>query len=301
MIYKAVVLDNSNFFKIGTIRVRIAGYFHRKASWNLEEDFPASIDEGVDGEKHKDFNAILYSPFGGGRNYGMLIIPQINEKGIVSFLGDNKRKPVWMGSIFEPKYGANHKIEYTNIPSDDPESEGADSDGSVNEEHNMKADSDEDALKKNIVIRTKNTSRDDGIDWEDRPTTNIISIGEKGMTWTHFSEDGGYSGNSPKKWQEIKSYINDDGEDVISIKVNNDTSSKTAEIEITDTEIRFLGVEDNLVTHADLAEFLNTFLDHQHVSPNGPTIGLIDGTQKPLIPELSQLISKFKAENLKTE
>ncbi len=302
MIYKAVVIDNSDFFKKGTIRVRIAGYFLRNFDWDLKEDYPGAAEEGESSNgSHQDFNAILFSPLGGGRNYGVLFLPQINEKGIVSFLGGNKRKPVWMGSIFEPSYGDNHSVEYTNIPSDDPTKEGVDSDGALAGEHNMDADSLEDALNKNIVVRTKNTFRGGAsdVDWEQRPTTNIISVGEKALTFTHFSEDGGYDGTTPKKWQEIKSYVNDDGEDVISIKVNNGDDS--TQIEVTDSEIRFIGDDDNLVRHADLAEFLDVFLEHQHVAPNGPTINLIDGTMKPIAIELGQLINKFKAEKLKTE
>ena len=341
MIYKAVVLDNSTFYQTGTIRVRIAGFFHRKMTWELAEDFPGFVEEGEnDDGTNEDFDAILFSPFGGGRNYGMFILPQINEKGIVSFLGDNKRKPVWMGSIYEPAYGeSNTDVTRVNIPSDDPESEGADSDGSIGGEFNMLADSEEDALKKNIVIRTKNTYRggdSESVDWEQRPTTNIISMGEKEIRIIHFSEEGGFDSNTPKKWQEIIFGRNDDDADSITIKVNNDADSKVGKIELTEdsliatvgeddaviefvdgemyiktnntpiniedaSEIKFLGDGDNLVTYADLADFLDTFLGHQHVSPNGPTQSLIDSTMKPLAPELNLTIKKFKSEKLKTE
>jgi len=313
MIYKAVVLDNSNFFKTGTVRVRIAGYFHRRFSWNLEEDFPASIEEGEnDDGTHEDFDAILFSPLGGGRNYGALFLPQINENGVVAFLGDNKKRPVWMGSIFEPKYDDNYKVEYTNIPSDDPTKEGSDSDGSVGEQQNMDADSLEDALKKNIVIRLKNTSRDDGVDWQEKPTTNIISIGEKEARLTHFSDDGGYNGTTPDKWQEIILAKNEDDDDSVTVQVKNESGSKSAVIELSEetlkvsidgdgATIQFIGDDDNLVRHADLAEFLDIFLEHQHISPNGPTTELIDGTMKPIAIELGQLINKFKADKLQTE
>jgi len=342
MIYKAMVMDNSNFFRTGTIRVRIAGFYQRKIEWNLSQNYPTSIEEGeTDDERFsEDFNAILSSPMGGGRNYGTLILPQINEKGLVAFLGNNKRNPIWLGSLFEVVRDANYSVEYVNIPSDKPESEGSNSDGIINGQQNMNADSDAEALKKNVVIRTKNTVREGSdpadVDWEQRPTSNIITIGDQEINITHFTSEDGWNGTTPQKYQSIHTGKNADNKDSITAKVVNDSSGNTGKIELTEdgfiatvgqddvsiefkdgelffrtngkpinlenaSEIKFMGESDNLVTYADLADFLDTFLDHEHIAPTGKTEGLIDGTGKPLSPELSQLLKQFKAEKIKTE
>lgn len=78
MIYKATVLDNTEFFSKGTIRVR-APYFYDKIIDYEYKDNPSVLGEGkyTDefGEQHKDINAIVFASFGGGRGFGSFVTP----------------------------------------------------------------------------------------------------------------------------------------------------------------------------------------------------------------------------------
>jgi len=216
------VLDNADVFTSGTIRVRIAGFYNRKIIWNLEEKFPDTIEEGdrEDSTSHNDFEAILSSAFGGGRNYGMFVLPQINEKGIVAFLGNGYSKPVWLGGIFENKRDENFDIEFVNIPSDKLE-DGEDTDG-VLDEVNLDEENPQDI---SFIIRTKHTTREsaDEIDFQKRDTSNLIKVGKKGISVKHFKEDSWNDGEPT----DIKSIdINEDGIEIKNENLEDESYSK---------------------------------------------------------------------------
>jgi len=244
MFLPAIVIDNTRFFETGTIRVRVAHYYNRPMNWDLSTDFPLSIQEGIKTEviddeeveitSHtEDFEALIFAPLGGGRNYGVLNLPQINEKGFITFISGNERRPLWVGSFFEPFRDATLNVLRTNIPSDKVDMEGdgenieADLpnekgkvtieqglDGSIAQTQNMDVVTPEEedgrptelqqALGKNIIVRTKTTryERDeDGkpvdvngneikegkeLDWQRVNTTNLISIGEDSIRIRHY-------------------------------------------------------------------------------------------------------------------
>ena len=244
MILPALVIDNSKFFKRGTITVRIADFYFAEMNWDLSSDYPNSIDAGKnsdDPDFSYDFEAMLFAPLGGGRNYGALFLPQINEKGLVMFLRGNQKYPIWMGSYFEPTFDEQYSITHVNVPSDNPDNEGEDSDGSISESQNMDADSDEDALGKNVVIRTKTTqygSADD-VNFQKTSTSNIISIGNKQFRIRHYDDDG-WNNTTAKKWQEIIIEKDSDNSDKETLKatVVNDTDSKIGKIDITEDTIK---------------------------------------------------------------
>jgi hypothetical protein len=226
-LYKAIVIDNSKFFERGTITVRLPPFYMKEMQWDLTTNFPDFIKEGelenpIDDRHSYDMEAKVFASFGGGRNYGGFILPQINEVGIVAFLRGNKNDPIWMGSIFEvqrsdPK-GEKKDFEpkYVNIPSDDPTLEGINSDGSKGKVAQMDADSGETELEKNFIFRTKTTKYDEsdegkGLNWEKVNTSNIISVGQNQIRIRHYNKDDGWSEPEdeespvyhPQKWQEI--------------------------------------------------------------------------------------------------
>ena len=263
MLYKAIVLDNSNFFSNGTIRVRIPAFYSKKMTWDLSENFPNAIEEGEEEDSRfsKDFEARILTSMGGGRNYGTFVMPQINSIGAVQFLGDNYRKAVWIGCLFEPVRNDSFEVEYTNIPSDDPESEGENSDGMLSEEENMDS-AYEEALEKNIVIRTKTTSRDsqEDVDWQQVPTTNIISVGKKRVRLRHFSEEDGYDGTTPNKWQDF-TISREEGKEKISFTVNNENDDKKTRITIDEDQINFTNENDDKKTRITIDKDQIKFTD----------------------------------------
>lgn len=192
MLYKAVVIDNSMIFTRGTIRVRIAGLYNRNIIWDLQDRFPGTVEEGEreDGTQFSnDFEAKLSSAFGGGRNYGSLVIPQPNEKGLVAFLGNSKKYPVWLGGLFETKRNDDFDVEFVNFPSDNFQ-EGTNTDGVVGEE-SLIGDDIEPQEDKSIILRTKHTNINsvEEIDFQEQNTSNIISLGKQRVRLTHFPED----------------------------------------------------------------------------------------------------------------
>ena len=204
MVYKAIVIDNSSFYKNGTIRIKIQKTKEpSQIDWELSLDYPRSI-ENVD-----LYEAKLSGAFGGGRNYGALILPQVNETGIVAFLDDGDDTPIWLGGLFEGFFAdeASNLASIVNSPTDFS-TDGFGNDGVINGEPNLKNPSQ--ALNKNIIIRTKSTSRKskDGLNWNKRPTSNLITVGDDEMILKHFFQGNGWEktsrGFNLNSWGQIK-------------------------------------------------------------------------------------------------
>ena len=237
MIFKAVVLDNSMFFTRGTVRVRIAGFYNKKIVWNLEERFPDALTEGdvegVNTQFSNDYEAQISSAFGGGRNYGSVVVPQINEKGIVAFLNGDKKNPVWLGGLFETFRDDSFNVEYVNFPTD-KFVDGENTDGVLNGEGNI-GDDVEPQEEKSIIIRTKHTTSNSAeeIDFQQQETSNIITVGKKRIEVTHFPE-GSWEDGIPKKFKDFIIGLNKDGEDVISLKSRDDENDNHVDFELTE-------------------------------------------------------------------
>lgn len=318
MIYTAIVLDNSEFFQKGTITVRISRFYSLPMTWDMSEK-PAIYDEFKElkrAGKVEDFNNCLVSSlFGGGRNYGMFVLPQINSVGMVAFLDDSFNLPVWLGSYFRPIKNDEHKIEYVNIPNDQMEQEGEGTDGSKGGK-NIAGD------EGTIIIRTKKTD-EENYDWEENNTENLVIIGTNKFQILHFLE---WDGTTPKKWQNIQI---ENGE--IKIEVKNDTDSKsghylldedsfTAEIddggekstmklsnednsfELTvPKDVKLLGDANFLVKYSELSDALDRIFGHAHTCPiTGMTVDVLDAG-KPISSSASGDVGNMKTERIKTE
>jgi hypothetical protein len=257
MFYNAIVTDTSDFYKTGQIRVRVAGMYNQAINYNLADKLTEQFKHGLLG----DMLAKVFSPLGGGRNYGVFFLPQVNEKGIVASIMEDNQDLIWLGSLFDVKRDEQYNPLYTNLPSDDPNQEGVNTDGSKAGKPNMEFSPDatsddkklEEAMGKHFVLRTKTTklkfSNDkksitegtpNTVDWENQDTTNIVTIAEDEIKIIHFSKGDGWDADTPKKWQEIKLKKDPDNDkkDTISVKVVNKTDSKESTIAITDEEVK---------------------------------------------------------------
>jgi len=321
MTYPAVVIDTSPFFEKGFIWVRVDEFYHGKKTRDLSEN-PKEIEDTEDPNRKGSrlvTPARIFSPLGGGRNYGIFFLPQVNERGLVTFIRGDHKKAIWLGSMFEGKWKDDeYATEYVNVPSDDMTKEGEDSDGSLAGESNMEAT---DPFGTNIIIRTKRTISDgtaDNINWQKRPTSNIISIGEEGIKIKHFNKDDGYNESIPEKYKNIE--ITTDG---IKIEIINVADSKAATMEIKedsfditvtgdinltasdngkiiivgDSEIDLNGTSKRFVTYGELNTALQllitTLNTHLHIDP------LSGSTGGPVIP-LNLDISLSKTTTIKT-
>lgn len=190
-IYLALVTDNSNFFNTGKIRVRVQKFYNDTLNLDLSKNFDASK---FNNEILQDFEALIYTPIGGGNNYGLFALPQINSVGIVQFLGGNFHNPIWMGSFFRPEYNEKEELVRVNVPNDQPLMEGLGSDGIT------RGSSDNYAKKRtkggngSIILRTKTTSgpgtdnNAQNMNFNKKRTENLMTLSDQDIKITHFSK-----------------------------------------------------------------------------------------------------------------
>ena len=275
MIYSAICLDNTMYFTTGTILARVFAYYisprlsgeasNKKLVQvdDLSTD-PKMINEGQytdsDGatgegpdKPHQEFPCWVYSPMGGGKNYGMFHMPQVNEKGLVTFLDGDLHKPLWLGSYFMPildpaKYPSEYKIKEINIPSDDP-SEAGNKNSSVVDDKRYGLASDPNAL----VIRTKHTTLEksgsdykaDKIDWLQQDTDNLVYIGTNAIRLKRYDT---WDKGKLKKYQEFVMMPDSKGNPIISTTVN-DIDGKKLSV-VTQSENAF-----SVYIHSDKGDF----------------------------------------------
>lgn len=190
-IYQAIVTDNSNFYNTGKIKVRIQKFYNEPLNWDLSSSYDANT---FNKDLMDDLDAFVYTPMGGGNNYGFFTLPQVNSVGLVQFLGGNIRNPIWMGSFFIPEYNEEGKIIKCNVPNDQPEYEGVGSDGII------KGKNDPVATKKikggngTVILRTKSTKepgtekRKDNMNFYKNRTENLVVLSENEIRIIHFSK-----------------------------------------------------------------------------------------------------------------
>ena len=168
MIYKARVIDNSMFAKTGQIRVRIFEKTHSLHANDDLSEYPETVEQftqkvkNIFGEEKEILNdqlTYVSTPFGGGDNYGMFWLPQVNSVGIVADFGNtnnvnNNGNFIWLGGIFDytPRKvtiaedgSRTTEPSIVNIPSLDSYSNGA------------SGDSMSDSVKNSFIIKTKTT------------------------------------------------------------------------------------------------------------------------------------------------
>lgn len=221
MVFEALVVETDTFFEKGTIVVRIPSFYFRKMNWDLSEDYPDFLNDGLINDKRTyDFEAYVYSPYGGGSNFGTFFLPQVNQRGIVMAMDKHLKQLVWLGSFFMPTRDDNWNVKHVNFPTDDMNKEGEEGYGVLNGEQNMLAEDLEEAKSKNFVARFKTTDKNsaEGLNWEERPTSNIISIGDNSFFVTHFSKDEGWEDKDPKKWTTFSMEKDEEGKDLTELK-----------------------------------------------------------------------------------
>jgi hypothetical protein len=208
-IYQAIVTDNSTFYNTGKIKVRIQKFYNQPLDWDLSSVYNANT---FNKDLMDDIDALVHTPIGGGNNYGLFALPQVNSVGLVQFLGGNIHVPVWMGSFFRPEYDKDGKLIRCNVPNDQPEYEGMGSDGII------KGRNDPIATKKTkggdgtIILRSKSTKgpgvekKKDNMDFHKNRSENLVVLSEDEVKIIHFSKwndkDGG-NGADLEQYEEI--------------------------------------------------------------------------------------------------
>lgn len=94
--YRAIVTDTDCFAETGTIKTRISIFNDGNSKSDLFSNFDK---EKFEKDIEKDTFTRIFLPFGGGKDYGMFKLPQVNSIGIVQFIDGNAKFPIWMGSF----------------------------------------------------------------------------------------------------------------------------------------------------------------------------------------------------------
>jgi|WetSurMetagenome_2_1015567.scaffolds.fasta_scaffold79278_3 hypothetical protein len=263
------------YFTKGTIRVRIFSYYiaprfsgeaGNKTLIEVDDlstkpsminegiftDANGNTGEGID-QPNQEFDCWVYSPIGGGRNYGMFHLPQVNERGIVTFLDGDLHKPLWMGSYFMPivdpkKYPSEYKIKEINVPSDDP-NESGNTHSAVVDDKRYGLSSDPNAL----VIRTKHTTLEKSgsdytakkIDWLQQNTDNLVYVGTDAIRLKRYDT---WDNTTLKKYQEFVMMPDSKGQPIISTTVNNISDGKKSVVTQSDNAF-------SIYIHSDQGDF----------------------------------------------
>lgn len=261
MIYSALCLDNTHYFEKGTIKVRIFEYYGIPKRYykdgkiiNTNVDDLSKIEDELtkgdagsleEGGASADFEAMVFAPLGGGRNYGIFALPKTNEKGIVAFLDGSLSVPIWLGSYFQPIKNEKdyNKVDFVNAPNEDPGIDGVGSDmakeGAANVEN---ATVSEEMLgdQNTIILRTKTTipGASADMDFEQTDSENLVALDSKKIRVRHFTGD---EGEANKKYQEIMIYKDEDNsnKETIILEVNNTDDTKQSYVKITEDNINF--------------------------------------------------------------
>lgn len=216
-IYQAIVTDNTSFFITGKIMVRIQKFYNETLNWDMSKNYD---DKEYWKELMNDIPAFVHTTIGGGSNYGMLSLPQINSAGIVQFLNGDYRNPVWMGSIFVPEY-VDKKINL-NIPNDNIDSEGIGSSGLYEGTKKTKSKSSA------IILRTKSTesstgNKPDNMNFDKKRSENLIVLSDAEARLVHFS-----------KWIDKNKGNNSTIDQFEEITINSSTTTPSVDIKITE-------------------------------------------------------------------
>jgi hypothetical protein len=294
MFYHAICIDNSKFLEKGTIRVRVFAHFNYPRTKGDEteiyiDDLSKNPDLIALAERsesdYDDLDAQVFTPLGGGRNFGMLYLPQVNAKGLVTYIDENHLMPLWVGSYFEARHNLTDydKIEYVNAPSDVKSEDGTNKDAFADGVTNFQGD-----VTDTLVIRTKHTvmNKSDGakMDFEQQDTENLILINKNEATIRHYSK---WDNGTPKQYQDISIETFENGEPKIIIKFKDEDDNKSNIIYLTKDDIllesddgsspistinikggdgiTFIDDTDNLVTYKDLKEIVDKIEAHKHV------------------------------------
>lgn len=182
MIYHAIVLDNSKYKDTGKILISIPEFVMHSFNWDLSY-YPEEIENAYNKEgKPVALEARVYSRSGGGSNFGEFIFPEINQKGLAIVLNNDFSKIYWMGSFAEEVIDESGNFIGTTMPSSEENKEGSIIFADVAKEQ-----------ANNYIYRTKKTiltSEKSGqfkaLNWEYRPTTNIINFGDEVYSVKHY-------------------------------------------------------------------------------------------------------------------
>lgn len=225
-IYRAIVTDTSCFETTGKIKTRISVFNGGGVSKDLVNGYNAEIfSESIS----RDLLTDIMMPFGGGYDYGMFKLPQINAVGLVAFIDASRTKPIWLGSTANQILNNENQVVQLDFPSDQNNGKPAIYyDDYENEpKFNLKDEN-------SFIINTKtNTLRDltnpDTMVWSNNPVENSFVLNSAKASLYHRVND--------KAYQEFVLYNGD--------KENKTPGAISMLYTVSDTEYKSVSASEN--------------------------------------------------------
>lgn len=229
-IYKAIVTDVSCFEQTGKIRTRISAF--------QGGGVPKDLLDGYDSESYADVTSRdiltdIMLPFGGGYDYGMFKLPQVNSVGLVAFIDGSRTTPVWIGSTANSIFNTDDELVQSDIPSDRNNGFPA---KYFDDSENKSVFNFDDANA--FVIKTKKNELKDfndpnTMDWKENPVENSFILSSVKASIYHRIDDDTY--------QEL-ALVNGKDEN------GNDTGSVEMSYVISENKYRKIIADDKTIT-----------------------------------------------------
>lgn len=185
-IFKAIVTDISCFEKTGKIKTRISA-FNNGAS-------PKDLINGYDSESFselisRDVLTDIMLPFGGGTDYGMFKLPQVNSTGLVAFINGSKSNPIWIGATANSNIDSDNNIVKLDFPSDNNNNEPA-----IYYDNGIVFNMND---PNSFIIKTKTNKLDDytkpeTMVWSNNPVENSLIMNSAKLSLYHRVDDNTY-------------------------------------------------------------------------------------------------------------
>ena len=286
MIHECLVVDNSNFFKDGTIRVRIKSFVLDPMSLRDMSTDPADsinirggqrYDVYPNGEKefkYDDEDVLITTPIGGSFDYGIFMLPQPNTWGVVGDLGSmnidgGRCKYIWLGAL--PKY--NEQTKTISIPSDKIEEKNGCNEGQINIDN----------PNASFIFKQKDTKISESsekinqeesqktLNWKERPLYNMVVI-DKDKIWivhNDENEDGKQIGQSQLLINQEGinlNYKNEESSTTSNFSMNKDGSFDLKNENLENNIINTLSADDSSITlsHTDNDTNSGLFMGKDH-------------------------------------
>ena len=188
-IYRAIVTDTSCFKTTGKIKTRISAFNNGSVSENLIDGYDSDAFADV---RTRDILTDIMMPFGGGYDYGMFKLPQINSVGLVAFIDDSKTSPIWLGSTANSIINSDNEVVQIDYPSDKDNEKPAiyynDSAGKAVFNFND---------ENSFIIKTKTNRLDDltkprTMNWSENPVENSFILNSSVARLYHRVDDDVY-------------------------------------------------------------------------------------------------------------
>lgn len=185
-IFKAIVTDVSCFEKTGKIKTRISAFNNGT--------IPKDLINGYDSDSFadiisRDILTDIMLPFGGGTDYGMFKLPQVNSTGLVAFINGSKSNPVWIGSTANSTSDSDNNLISIDYPSDKDNNEPA-----IYYDNGVVFNMND---SNSFIIKTKTNKLDDYTNpetmvWANNPVENSMIMNSAKLSFYHRVDDDTY-------------------------------------------------------------------------------------------------------------